>query len=346
MLGPLAAFVIGTQTAPAQEPAAGREDTFVFVSNAAPITPFGGRVEWISGMGAVPGAVVTGKPYSAQAVTESTQMLADGNRITQRNETRIYRDGQGRTRREQTLGGLGVWQPANEPATTITIHDPVAGTTYMMNPGTETAHAIQPFTLRAGEVHAEASAQIDGLESGSGTAAAVPAPGGVVTGGVRVHARDVVIEAEGSPAPHVGTFEVPLPPPAPGIAFSPMGAISAMPFAPGEVTTEDLGEQILEGVLARGSRETRTIPAGAIGNERPIDIVMERWYSEELEADVLRRNVDPRFGETTYQLVNVVLGEPSADLFVVPESYELETGESPRFEFKMQRPGPDGTAAQ
>ena len=322
MLGALAAAFIGAATM-AQESA---EDTFVFVSNAAPITPFGGQVEWISGMGTVPGAVVTGKPYSADAVTESIQTLADGNRITQRNEARLYRDGQGRTRREQTLSGLGVWQPANEPATTITIHDPVAGTTYMMNPGTETAHAIRAFSLTAGEFHAPA-----------------PVLGGAV-GGVRIEARDVVIEAE-SDAPHVGTFELPLPHPAAGVAFPPMAAISAVPLAPGEVTTEDLGEQILEGVLARGSRETRTIPAGAIGNERPIDIVMERWYSDALEADVLRRNIDPRFGETTYRLVNVVLGEPSADLFVVPESYELD-GEPNRFEFKLQRPGTEGAAAQ
>jgi hypothetical protein len=90
-------------------------------------------------------------------------------------------------------------------------------------------------------------------------------------------------------------------------------------------------------------RETRTIPAGAIGNERPIDIVMERWYSDELEADVLRRNIDPRFGETTYQLVNVVLGEPSPDLFVVPESYELNTEKNARFELKLQHP--EGSAA-
>jgi hypothetical protein len=148
-----------------------------------------------------------------------------------------------------------------------------------------------------------------------------------------------VIEAEADSGPRVELFELPLPHPAAGVAaFPPM---AAMPFTlgvPGEVTTEDLGEQILEGVVARGSRETRTIPAGAIGNERPIDMVMERWYSDALEADVLRRNIDPRFGETTYQLVNVVLGEPSADLFVVPESYELQSGDDAPFEFKLQRP--------
>ena len=363
MFGAFAVSVVGTQTTAAQEQAAGiaanevrvfstntegRQDTFVFVSNAAPITPFGGSVEWISGMGAVPGAVVTGKPYSAQAITESTQILTDGNRITQRNETRIYRDGQGRTRREQTFGGLGVWQAANEPATTITIHDPVAGTTYMMSPGTETAHAIPSFTLAPGEFRAQARlepgsgevvAQIDGLELGSAVPAPVPAPPGAVTRGVRVQTHDVVIEAD-SGAPLGETFELPVPPPgvagvARVAAFPPTAAVVA-PW--GEVTTEELGEQILQGVLARGSRETHTIPAGAIGNERPIAMVMERWYSEELEADVLRRNTDPRFGETTYKLVNVVLGEPSAELFVEPDSYELRTEPNGPFEFKLQHP--------
>ena len=68
----------------------------------------------------------------------------------------------------------------------------------------------------------------------------------------------------------------------------------------------------------------------------PIAMVMERWYSEELEADVLRRNTDPRFGETTYKLINVVLGEPSPDLFVVPNGYELRTEPNGPFEFKLE----------
>jgi hypothetical protein len=276
-------------------------------------------------MGMVPGMVVTGKPYTADAVTESTQMLADGNRITQRNEMRVYRDGEGRTRREQTLSGLGVWQPANEPTTTITIHDPVAGTSYILNPSTQTAHAVRPFMLHSAHATAgEVKIQVDGDNV-------------AVVHGQAVHGE--------TGAPQVGTFELPVPPPTAGSrAFPPMAAITAAPFAAGEVTTEDLGEQILQGVRARGSRETRTIPAGTIGNERPIEMVTERWYSDEIEADVLRRHVDPRFGETTYRLVNVVLGEPSPDLFVVPESYELQT-EPNRFEFKLQRPGPDTEVA-
>ena len=338
IFGAVAVSVLTTaQMAAAQEPATAREDTFVFVSNAATIAPFGGQVDIIRGMGTVPGSVVTGKPYSADAVTESTQMLADGNRITQRNETRIFRDGQGRTRREQTLNGLGVWQTANEPMTTITIHDPVAGTSYMLDPRAQTARQMWPSRIAAASWHVGPEGE---------TATVAPAPALPPSAGVAVHAQRVVIEAEGEAAPNVETFELPLPHPGAGVAaFPPMAAMSFTLGAPGEVTTDDLGEQILEGVLARGSRETRTIPAGAIGNERPIDIVMERWYSDALEADVLRRNIDPRFGETTYQLVNVVLGEPAANLFVVPESYELQSGEDARFEFKLARPEAGNAAA-
>ena len=50
---------------------------------------------------AVEAKITTGAPYSAEAVTESTQVLADGNRINQKSVTRVYRDGEGRTRREE-----------------------------------------------------------------------------------------------------------------------------------------------------------------------------------------------------------------------------------------------------
>ena len=82
-------------------------------------------------------------------------------------------------------------------------------------------------------------------------------------------------------------------------------------------------------MLARGTRETQTIPAGVIGNEREIQIVAEEWYSEDIEAVVLRRTFDPRFGETNYRLVNLVRGEPSPDLFAVPQGYEVLAAPQP-----------------
>ena len=91
---------------------------------------------------------------------------------------------------------------------------------------------------------------------------------------------------------------------------------------------EDLGDQVLEGLLVHGTRMTDTIPAGLVGNERPIEIVTERWYSEDIDAMVLQRFSDPRFGETVSRLVNVVRGDPSPDLFQVPQGYELAAGEA------------------
>jgi hypothetical protein len=114
--------------------------------------------------------------------------------------------------------------------------------------------------------------------------------------------------------------------------FAPAGAAVFAETTGMYEPAEDLGEQVLEGLLVQGTRITDTIPAGAIGNERPIEIVTERWYSKDIDAMVLQRFSDPRFGETIYRLVNVVRGEPSPDLFQVPQGYEIEDS-------AMARPG-------
>jgi hypothetical protein len=77
-------------------------------------------------------------------------------------------------------------------------------------------------------------------------------------------------------------------------------------------------------VLATGTRTTTEIPAGAIGNERPIRIVSEQWFSEDLKVLVLTKHTDPRVGETTYRLTNIVQSEPAALLFEVPPDYTVK----------------------
>jgi len=81
---------------------------------------------------------------------------------------------------------------------------------------------------------------------------------------------------------------------------------------------------MIEGVRAEGTRTTTTLPAGAIGNVRPIQIVTERWYSPELHVVVFSRRADPRFGETIYRLTNITRMEPDASLFQVPADYRRE----------------------
>ena len=94
-------------------------------------------------------------------------------------------------------------------------------------------------------------------------------------------------------------------------------------------STELLGARDFDGVRADGKRTTRTIPAGAIGNEKPIAIVSERWFSPDLNVVVMTRNLDPRSGESVYRLTNIKRGEPSADLFKVPADYKVRSEERP-----------------
>jgi hypothetical protein len=96
--------------------------------------------------------------------------------------------------------------------------------------------------------------------------------------------------------------------------------------AVGNVTTTSLGMQTVNGVEAQGTRYTRTIPAGAIGNEKPIVITTERWYSPELQMYVLTKTTDPVRGDSVRQLTNIQMGAPDPSLFQVPPDYTLKKG--------------------
>jgi hypothetical protein len=96
------------------------------------------------------------------------------------------------------------------------------------------------------------------------------------------------------------------------------------------VTTESLGTQTINGVSAQGTRTTRTIPAGEMGNEKPIVIVKESWYSPELQITVMTKRTDPRTGERVFQLTSVQKQEPAATLFQVPADYTVKQGRGGR----------------
>jgi hypothetical protein len=100
--------------------------------------------------------------------------------------------------------------------------------------------------------------------------------------------------------------------------------------ASGAVIKETLGTQTINGVDAEGTRLTRTIPAGQIGNDKPIQIVFERWYSPDLQVVVKSTRTDPRFGTTIYTLTNIQRTEPVASLFSVPADYTVQQGRGPR----------------
>jgi hypothetical protein len=83
--------------------------------------------------------VVKGAPYSAQAVRQFTQTLADGNHIQHSSTVLIARDSEGRSRREETIGSIGSLAASGATPKAVFIHDPVAGTSYVLDPAARTA---------------------------------------------------------------------------------------------------------------------------------------------------------------------------------------------------------------
>jgi hypothetical protein len=230
---------------------------------------------------------VKGAPYSAEATTETIQTLSDGNRIIRKNSATIYRDSEGRTRREQTLTAIGQWTAAGDPRTTIFINDPVARVNYTLDPKAQTARKMAIPQFMPGDTFTRVFAP----------GAPPPPPNAGAAPGVRV-------------------FERTAPAPAP----------NTEPLERQQPKVESLGKQVIEGVEAEGTRTTFTIPAGKIGNEREINIVTERWYSPELQVVVYSKKTDPMSGETTYRLTNINRDEPQRSLFEVPAGYKIKEG--------------------
>ncbi|HEX2523178.1 MAG TPA: hypothetical protein VHP35_13730 [Terriglobia bacterium] len=273
---------------------------------------------WIASEMSFGGKLVKDSPYSAEAVTETTQTLSDGNRIQHKNSASVYRDSDGRTRRDQTLSAIGPWAAAGDPPQTIFINDPVAGVNFVLNPKDKTARKLpQPSFVSKGKVEQRP-------------------PAGATR---RVETNE--------PAVYSPTAEARLAEPAGSDRM--VGALSRLGVAIEGVhlnengpkpETELLGKRVIEGVEAEGTRTTITIPAGQIGNELPINIVSERWFSPELEVVVLSRQNDPRMGETVYRLTAISRSEQPASLFEVPADYTIKEGEIDPFFLKRAVPLP------
>ncbi len=99
---------------------------------------------------------------------------------------------------------------------------------------------------------------------------------------------------------------------------------------PEDAKTESLGTKTIEGVTCEGTRTTFEIPAGQIGNAKPIQVVSEKWFSPELQVVVLSRHLDPLAGEHVFRLVNIKRLEPAAGLFSIPDGFKIEENRRPR----------------
>jgi hypothetical protein len=252
------------------------------------------------------GPVVKGAPYSATAITETTQALSDGNQIIRRNETKLYRDSEGRTRVDQKLETIGKWT-AGEAQEITFINDPVTGFNYDLDHRNRTARksADSKIAFTKMEMAKMEMAEIEKLKQ----------------------EKLKALEAQGKLKDGLPPGDAPLkklPPPgeAPLKKLDPANLKEGV-SPDGRRKNELLGKQVIEGVEAEGRRTTLTIPAGEIGNTLPIEIVDEQWYSPELQVMVMTKHSDPRSGVTTYRLTNINRSEPDRTLFEVPADYTV-----------------------
>ena len=213
-----------------------------------------------TGMSRFSAPPVSGAPLQAVTIIESTQILADGNKVASKQTGKVYRDTQGRTRTESTMRNFGPFRAQGVAVNMVTIDDPVTKEHIMLDharkTATKTAMQVRPTDQRR-------------------------------------------------PGPEQGD-------------------------AKSDFPTEDLGTQVMEGVTVKGTRRTVTIAAGALGNDKPISIVTETWYSPDLQMVVMRKHSDPRSGEASFRMTEIQRTEPDASLFQVPADYTVTMPRSNR----------------
>lgn len=195
---------------------------------------------------------IKGQPFSAETVIEDTRMLFDGSLAKSSRTGAIYRDGNGRVRREQPLemvGGVNIVGSGNKPQKLVFIHDFAAKTQYFLDENSKTARKTR-----------------------------IP---------------------DNQPMP------------------------AQLEDRPDAKTVSD-GTKSIDGVTCNATRTEHEIPAGQVGNEKPLKVVSEKCYSPELQLVIMSLHQDPMSGLHVFKLKNIKRAEPSSDLFAVPSGYRVE----------------------
>jgi hypothetical protein len=252
---------------------------------------------------------VTGKPLAAEIVTERHQVL-QGEEVTRSTTSVIYRDGEGRIRRESQLLVPGL--PADVAHFSyITIVDQQRGCGWYLDPQEKVA---QRYELNGSGPSYVARVSVRG--SGS---EALREPSGVADDASHLQrsgpGQAIAMKPVAAGAAQGGVH---------GVASAPEMRIN-QPFlaAPHPVRIENLGEELILGVRAHGTRIITTVPAGQIGNDHAIDIVSEQWYAPELDLVMRGMHRDPWGGEIDTRVTKLTPGDQPASLFQVPHSYKI-----------------------
>ncbi|MBS1827567.1 MAG: hypothetical protein JST93_19790 [Acidobacteria bacterium] len=290
-------------------------------SGSAPMFVFGeagsaaGAMHFIAA-GNMDGKIVKGSPYSAEATNETTRTLADGTRIVNKHTTQMARDKEGRTRRENNFANSGPFQNNSGAAPRmVTITDPVAKEVYILNYTDKTARKVKMGEPAIFRTEKDEGNRKEIIEEKIQVSVRSKAEAGAQA------SHDVMINA--MPA-------MPLP----------MSSGVRVAFDSNNMKSEKLSPQTMEGLLVEGTRNTHTIPAGTIGNDRAIVSTNESWYSNDLNMVIFSKSNDPQIGETIYRVQNLRRSEPDASLFKIPADFKIVENSAPAV-FKMRRDRPD-----
>lgn len=289
---------------------------------------------------------VKSAPFSGVGTTEVVTTLADGNRIVRTNTMRYFRDSRGRTRTEYSLAAIGPFTP-EQAQTVVTITDPVNAKRYVLHssikradvfkmpdfasakagsppPGVPSSGSTMVSRTRVFSMTTDGpQPSVGGSVGGPGTVALARAagpgmlPASGVAGPMPV-APPVMVTASGVPG---------LPPASAGFIMQYSTVTlqdgGCRPNAKPLPSPSSLGERIIEGLKVSGTRMEFTIPMGAVGNEQPIVVSSEQWFSPELGVVVSSTHRDPMMGDTSYKLEQINRAEPDASLFAVPADYTV-----------------------
>jgi hypothetical protein len=308
------------------------------------VIPLGSAVSAIPAAGEV--AAISGKPYSA--IARTVEYSPDGKHVDRSESNRVFRDEQGRTRREANGGK------------TFLIFDPVVGLSYNLETETKTAMtrsvaAARPLLhpANAGPIHLKLNQTCKGLYETVAriggfnvlwdpeitppvknqfnielSSATLEEALNYIAAMTRSYWRPIdagtIFVTDDTPVKRAAASPMPSAAPRMSIVEAAREQAKSMPAA--NIRVDDLGTQVVNGVTAQGVRTTSVIPTGTFGNDHDIKTVTERWVSEDLHVLVKSVYTDSRTGSTVYDLVNISLAPPDASLFQLPGGYTVQEG--------------------
>jgi hypothetical protein len=255
---------------------------------------------------------------SAQSV-QSVQSAGSGNALRAAPGTRAF------TLRSTPFGGQGagvIGAPFSAVETTETITKFIDGNRVVQ---TQTSRL---FRDSEGRIRLEHTFPRFYAAGGAGAPDGVPTEHTSVTITDAVKGKTFTLNSYDKSAQEMFPFPmeriqppVPMPDPQMQVNLPGLG-MGLNPNDPGVKVTQ-LGDKTIDGVRVTGIRVENGLPAGRMGNEKPITVVAEQWFSTELGVVVLSTQKSSIGSETTTKLDQIVRSEPDPALFTIPAGYTM-----------------------